>query len=294
MQAASGWWDVLSHRKEFTVVDPPLNPAHLGLYMGTLMLWLGILLFGGLRRESRGEFFAYFLAGSTQISGAILNEFIHRFTGLEQSPLHFAVHSTFAFGMLLYALALFLRVSLKLACEDRSRYLLATLILAGCSLWLLSAGPVMYLFGQPTPFMTGVTFMILSFIASSLINTVLASSRAVGTSFLMWLVFETVVYVLVVGYLGYPPYLPVAVFILPPILLAGRYLAKRGLAALALMLVGGLIGLTSRAIYYPLSLYYTNPLTVEELAWASVGGLLGSATVLTGARFITATLSRPS
>lgn len=202
LQALSGWWDVLSHIVQFRSGDPPLNPAHIGLYLGVGLvaasLGMGLFRGGGWRRPLAAGLTAQIIAG-------VLNEITHRLPELEESILHFTAHAMFTLGLLTTSLTIFIAVCIHTLFAERSGLELHLgQLMSGAALWLTASGSILYVFGT-TPTAT----VLLGFSAATILGSTAYSSPKAYTATYTWAIYTASVYLLVVGYAGGQPYIPI-------------------------------------------------------------------------------------
>ena len=268
IQATSGWWDVFSHRIEFIDNDPLFNPAHIGLYSGTLLL-LPVFRFKGIVGL---KMFKLFVA--LQIISGIMNEAVHRFPHLERM-FDFLVHSIFTVAMLLASLTLFTSISIYLSIvEKHETHYVMSLVLSGAALWMISSGAVLYVFHRSIYF----TYFMLGFITSIILITALSATKRIGTSVLITLIFSLIRFTIIVGYAGFPPYPTIA----PAAALTSELIiftaAKLTTLNLSIIIGGTTYGALTKLIYYPLLEQLQQNLVTYTLG--ALGGLTGSIPIL--------------
>ncbi len=283
VQAGSGWWDVFSHRIEFVDSDPWWNPAHTGLYAGTLLILLAVL-----RASKTGVGHAWMrvikAAALAQLVAGGLNEVVHRVPSLEVY-LDFAVHSLFTLGMLIVALTLFTGLSIHSTLTGKLHgAVIAALILSGGSLWLVSSGSVMYLFSSNP----AIVLALLAFISSTITITAVSAVGVRGISFLVWFAYEAAVYAVVVGYAGEQPYIPLGVASVIAAEAAIRAAAHKRREVLGMFMGGALLGAALRLTYYPLTEYYYRLYGggLDFFAAGLLGGLAGSLFIMAGGKIL--------
>ncbi|MBI4257755.1 MAG: hypothetical protein HY619_02260 [Thaumarchaeota archaeon] len=278
VQAASGWWDVFSHRLEFTTSDPWWNPAHLGLYAGTLMLLLGSFAADSkqlhmMRVVKIGVFM--------QLVGGGLNEAAHNL--LFSETLDLVAHGLFTLGMLVAAFSLFSGVALMArSVLHQSLLLELSQGVAGVSFWLTASGSALYVLG----FTPAIVLAFLAFIASMVIIMGLESARFSGFATINWILYSAIVFIILVGYVHVEPYLPLGIFALVLLELMHRLL-KRFQGNIRYKVLSGLmIGFLTTIIYYPLTDRYLERLLVSmDLTISAVlGGISGSLLVAYAAK----------
>ena len=272
IQASSGWWDVFSHRIEFVDEDPFLNPAHIGLYSGTLILVASVLL--AARKEDKIPGLGLLkLIVATQLLAGLTNEIIHKIPSLE-TLLDFYIHSAFTLAMLLAALIIFIDAALYSAVEEQAdKWLPVFTSASGAALWMFSSGSTLYLLHENV----NATVFILGFTASVIINTSSASAKRLGAALLTALIYSTLVYLILTMYVGaepYPPISPLTVLVIEFIVML---VARRGFLRLALLTGGALYGALAKALYYPL----LEQLNTSLISYSgAAGGLAGGLVIL--------------
>ncbi len=278
IQSLSGWWDVFSHRIDFVNLDPFLNPAHGGLYLGTLLILLGVIL--SRKHEGISRLSRWIVAGLLiQVSSGFFNEVAHRFIPLKYVDL--MAHSAFTVGVLIVAVTLFGGLGIMVAAKIQRGYtILASLVLAGISLTLLTTGAAMYTFGN----FPSLTITSLAFISSAVALWVIDSTAKRGYATLVWGGYFAAVFLVLVGYVRIEPFLPLGILVIAGVEVLHRYFKRKIGRILAAASAGVLMGLLVRVVYYPLTEDYFQglSLSLEMVTLGALGGLVGSLVAVYG------------
>ena len=273
IQAVSGWWDVFSHRIEFVEEDPLFNPAHIGLFAGTLIIMVAVL--GRPTREKAPGLKALKILSATQMATIILNEIIHRVKPIEQVA-DFPVHSLFTISMLSVAIITFLTSCINYPSEKWGGRL-TSIVFSGAALWMISSGSVLYIFHRNTIVLTA----LLGFIASIIILTAFTSTGITGLGSLIAVTYSSVIYVILVGYVGLEPYAALA----PILVLIGevgaRFLNSASFIG-AVVFMGLFYGTLVGIMYYPLVLDFGALTSI----YGGAGGLTAGLTILLGDKIV--------
>lgn len=295
LQVSSGYWDVFSHRVQFISSDPAWNPAHLSLYTGLLMVLIGIL--AEKRSRSRSHGLPVFPGNKLVLGGIVLeiiagawNELWHLFS-LPEPPVAPA-HALLVVGMLTVNIGVIVDLSLiyGAARQKEHRYsdlwrtaIQVSLIVAFTSVWLLSSGSLIYVAGVITSAQGYfAVLVVMALISTLVIVPAMLALDWTGFATSIGIGYGLVNYLLIVGYAGRPPYVPLGFIPLLAIDLVHRLLNKADRIRLLILFVGILLGLLLPLTYYPYSLPLFTLTAIDALfaLLASVpssliGGFLG-------------------
>jgi hypothetical protein len=157
------------------------------------------------------------------------------------------------------------------------------IILTFSAIWLAAAGVFIYVAGvmQSSP-----SNSIIAFFLALVVTLVLVPLKRVlpriGSGFAISVVFNVIAFMLLVGYAGYPAYIPWGVLVVALFEFALALLRKRiGFKRATLLSALG-IGLLFGITYYPFTLYLfpwslaLQPLTIFPLIGSVSGALLGN------------------
>jgi hypothetical protein len=268
LQAISGWWDVLSHMIQFRDADPPLNPAHIGLYTGVALLLISYLT--GLMRRT-GWRLPLGIGLGAQIMAGLLNEITHRIPQLEESPLHFTAHAMFTVGLLSNSLTLFISVSLSMLLTNTSGASTRIFqLMNGTALWLTSSGSVIYIFG-----ITFTGMLLLGLTAATILGTTAYTANNNLAATAIWASYTATIYFFTVGYAGATPYIPLGFIPALWIDMTRRHAIKNQFTLLFTMTLAGLL------TYLTLP---TSGVGLQTHLAGGVGGLLGGALIVYAGR----------
>lgn len=293
LQAWSGWWDVFFHIVEFGKPDPLWNPAHVGLYLGTLLILLGVILNWKLKGTSRWSHLIV-VGLLMQVLSGLFNGVVHRFIPLES--VDFIAHTAFTLGVLIVALTLFGGLGIMVGAKVQRGYaIMASLVLAGISVSLLTAWGAMYTFGSASLLTAwgarytfgnfpSLTITLLAFISSVVALSVIDSTSKRGYGTLVWGGFLAGVFLILVGYVRIAPFLPLGILVIAGAEVLHRYLKRKIGHIRAAASTGLFIGLLVRFVYYPLTEDYFGSLSlsVEMVTLGALGGLAGSLVAVYG------------
>jgi len=161
IQVLAGWWDVYSHR--LGRIDPWWNPAHLTLYLGLMVI--AVAVYRGLRQrfESTTPHLPFVntaglklvaLGVSVEVIAGAWNEVVHAI--LRQEPTIAPAHALLTLGMLAVNLGLVVGLTVESGLMKHGILVvpfwrkianITCLLLAFSSIWLASAGALIYMAG---------------------------------------------------------------------------------------------------------------------------------------------------
>ena len=217
-----------------------------------------------------------------QVLSGFFNEVAHRFIPLKY--VDFMAHSAFTIGVLIVAVTLFGGLGIMVAARVQRGYtIMASLVIAGISLSLLTTGAAMYTFGN-FPFLT---ISSLAFISSAVAIWVIDSTAKRGYGTLVWGGYLAGVFLVLVGYVRIEPFLPLGILVIAGVEVLHRYFKRKIGRILAAASAGVLMGLLVRIVYYPLTEHYFESLSLslEMVVLAALGGLVGSLVAVYGRPF---------
>lgn len=290
VQVFSGYWDVYSHRVFFIEFDPWWNPAHFSLYGGGLILLAGVALWywdQGRRAFRWPGFPLLLLAAVTQLVATIFNEAWHVFLG-EDPPLA-PPHVLAVVGMIVAAFGVLVALGfLRTVTHSEgtqptkmlSRALDGLLLLAFTTMWLVAVGSTVFVGVLLEPGgLRLVAALVVSVVAPLVVVPAARIFGRPGYLTLLGIAITGINWVLIVGYVGDTPYLPIGILPFALVDLVYSVLRPRlGQLTLA-VLAGGILGLFYNFTHFPfisgVSWLPTLDLSVLSVTLAgAVGGLL--------------------
>ncbi len=314
IQVLSGWWDVISHRILFTRADPWWNPAHITLYSGGALILLAIFM-----ASKKSEGFETILrmrtpallglsiitySFTTEMIAAIWNETIH---GLRlQEPRIAPAHALLILGMIGANYGVIIGLSAELEGLRQGmitfttlqwRFLLVTLAVAFCSIWLLTAGSVVYVGGAFRSDLLGA--ILLSFIGPVILIPAFAVVRKPGFVTFVALLSTLAYYAFTVLLFGESVFFPWAVLtaVLLEVIFWTINTRRR---VLAQIILGAACGLTTYGLQYPFSDWVFNltlPTTISTQTFVLIlagvtGAILGHQLVSSSGNLFKVTVSQ--
>ncbi len=272
IQVLAGWWDVYSHLL-LGGADPWWNPAHLVLYAGVALVIFAVWRGLRERRNSRamspipfvntGGLKLARLGCVMQVTAGAWNEIIHHV--FIQDPRIAPAHALLTLGMLTICLGMAIGLSIEHGMTGRGLLIapswkrwatLACLILIFSSVWLTSAGALIYVARVFRG--TSVTW-IVAVLMSIAATLVLVPAKLVlpkfGSVTLIGLVFNAVAFYFLVAYLGDIPYFPWG--LIPPLLFDALSVGLRDVLrpTAASLISSASMGLLFYVVYFPFSEY---------------------------------------
>ena len=286
-QAVSGYADVFSHRFVFTKFDPLLNPAHISLYLASLVgliaIWLGLRARGeeAGAAASPGLRIA-FVGGAAELLAGFVNEIYHQVivNVFNSNALHFAIHGLFVVSMFLVAVG-GLVATASLFSANRGGSLVKSSFIFVSSIWLLAIGSVSYL----TAF-AGDAAGYAYLLSGALVGAAIAASALPAIQRFGTIVFASTLFLIVNGALIYfftrdVVLLPFSVTAAVAVELVWR--SARTLDLNGLLVTGASLGILSYWLLYPYSFAYfdsgalPSSYVVAPLLGAAVAGVIGAA-----------------
>lgn len=262
VQVISGYWDVYSHRVLFTEFDPWWNPAHLSLYGGGLILLAGVALWywdQGRHAYSSPGFSLLLLATVTQLVATLSNEAWHLF--LREDPPLAPPHVLAVVGMIVAAFGVvvalaFLRTMAHVGgfqpTKMQSRGVDGLLLIAFTAMWLVAVGSTVFVGVLLEPAgLRLVSALVVSVVAPLVVVPAARIFGRPGYLTVLGIAIAGINWVLIVGYVGDPPYLPVGILPFALVdLIYGVLRSRLGHWSMAL-LAGGLLGFLYNLTHFP-------------------------------------------
>ncbi len=280
MEVTAGYWDVYSHQLQ--PMDPWWNPAHLTIYCGIALVLAAVSawrLWGDGDVAVRPAMWAMALGAALQLAAGAFNEAWHALGGpsMTLEPPHVVLVLGMITGVFGAVTGLAtLRGARVLRGLPRSRTVDAALLLAFLTTWLVTAGSGIYTAYVLEGGAQGALLLVVAAIAPLILVPCARTLRTAGSLTLLGGAYGGINWVLLVVYLGAPPYFPwtiPAVAALEGVELALR---KRLPPIAAAAAVGLTCGLLFHWIFFPFTYDLASRGVVPVMSpGLAVAGLLG-------------------
>jgi hypothetical protein len=293
-QVVSGYADVYSHAFVFKSGDPILNPAHVSLYLASLLGFVAVFLSLKTKRPVRSCGFRIGMLVASigvvaEIAAGIVNELYHRVIAdfYPSQTIHFSIHGSFVLAMMTVVVggllaSTFYNVS---GIHSKGRNLGGIYVgLFVSALWLLVLGSLAYVAGS-RGVNAGPPYLVVgSFLASLVSNFGWRANGKFGVLTVAVFVYYSTTALLDYFLAGVNVLLPVSVGVALAIEIVWMKAAKFDLL-LRSVVTGAMTGLLSYWLLYPYPYFFfgsyvpdllLGPFIVLLVGAGAIGGAVSS------------------